>query len=351
LYSFAETYDVHFVVWFLRFAVYLSLRAKEVYHDMQRSSLFHVAAFAISTMVLYASLGCDKSPNEANSELSAQDQAAIRQAIDVDEIFNNYGIDDDGDQEVEYSTDGLGKVAEQIDAKRWGRRGRLKRENIEIERTGETTATATVYSSFNGQFYILAKDQSNPNQAGELYKKEMQNTIVRKVNLVKVRDTGNDRLDWRIEQVSGGVMSSPNPTINISNFTIEFPDGAELSLDDPLAYFWNRQDGLPAFAPRDTVKLYVALANSNEFPPEPGETVTLRHGMDHYSHRSRKMFNDNGEYPDAVASDGIYSGFFVAGRRPGLHHGAADAIDNGTIYDDSAPYDALLWSLPYRVKY
>jgi hypothetical protein len=308
-------------------------------------------AGAVSLLLLWSATGCDKSPNEPKFELSAQDRAAIRQAIEADELFNNNGIDDNGAQDAEYSNDGLGKVAEQIDTRRWGRLGVLKIEEVEIEATSDTTATATVYASFNGYFVIAAKDTSKPNQIGALYKKEMKNTIVHKVKLVKVRDTGHNRLDWRIVQVSGGVMSSPNTTLQISNFTIEFPDGNKLSINEPLEYFWNRQEGLPALAPRDTVKLYVSLTNSNNFPPEPGETIMLRYGMNRHSHCARKMFHDDGQYPDAVAGDGIYSGFWIVGFRLGLHHGAVDAIDNGTIYDDSAPYNALVWALPYRVRF
>jgi hypothetical protein len=320
---------------------------------MKRNHVGSLMPLFISLMAMWVSTGCDKSPspNEATNELSAKDQAAIRQVIEADEIFNNQGIDDEGAQDVEYSFDGLGKVAAQIDTKRWGRLGRLKLEKVEIESTSDTTATATVYSSFNGQFIVLAKDPSNPNQIGALYRKDMQNDLIRKANLLKVRDTSNDRKDWRIVQVSGGVMSSPNSTISISNFTIEFPDGSKLSIDNPLAYFWNRHEGLPSLAPRDTVKLYVSLTNSNNFPPEPGETVMLRYSMNHLLHRSRKLFNDAGQYPDVVAGDGIYSGYWIVGRRAGLHHGAVDVIDNGTLFDDSAAYDALMWSLPYKVRF
>jgi hypothetical protein len=319
---------------------------------MKRIISLNRGILTVSALALWISTGCDKSPNAPTNELPAQDQAAIRQVIETDEIFSNRGIDDEGDQNVEYSTDGgFGKVATPIDTKRWGRRGYLKFEKVDIESTSDTTATATVYLSFNGYFVIVARDTSKPHQVGAIYKKDMQNTLVHKVKLLKVRNTGIDRFDWRIVQVSGGVMSSPNPTITISNFTIEFPDGSKLSIDDPLAHFWNRHEGLPTVAPRDTVKLYVTLTNTNTYPPEPGETVLLRHGMNHQSHRSRRLFHDDGQYPDAVAGDGIYSGYWIGGKRSGLHHGAVDVIDNGTIYDDSAPYDAVLWSLPYKVKF
>ncbi|MDZ7291335.1 MAG: hypothetical protein ONB44_18135 [candidate division KSB1 bacterium] len=328
---------------------------------MKRSMLFGLKALAVAILGVWMVTGCDQSssPNAPRYELSAQDQAAIRRVIASDELFNNTGIDDDGAQNVEYSTDGpeaLGKVAEQIDTKRWGRFGRLKFEKVEIEATSDTTATATVTYSLDGYFIIIARDTTKPNLIGAIYKKDMKNTLVHKAKLVKVDSTGNDRKDWRIVQVSGGVMSSPNPTIQITNFTIQFPDGSKLSIDDPLQYFWNRQQkrnrgDLPALAPRDTVKMYVTLTNSNNFPPEPGETVLMRYGMNHQFHRSRKLFRDDGIYPDAVAGDGVYSGYWIVSKRSGHHHGAVDVIDNGTIYDDSAPYDAVVWTLPYHVKF
>lgn len=300
--------------------------------------------------VLLAATGCSKNPQAPDQLGSSADRAAIQQTIQGDDLFNSQGFDDEGAQAPTYDN-GMPKTAEAIEPIKYGRRGMLRLETVDIEFTTDTTAIATVVHSLNGRFFILAENNTDPNAVGTLYSKEMENTILRKAKLVKVRNTGNERHDWRVTEVSGCVASSPGTTISISEMTLKYPDGSTLTVTDPLSYFMSRETGLPEFDPGDSAKVFVKLSNTNEFPPLPGETVLLRHAMDHRFHRARKPFNDEGIYPDEVAGDGIYSGAYRIGPRRGLHHGGIDTIDNGTIYDNVAPYNTLVWSLPYLVRF
>lgn len=308
-----------------------------------------VAAFLMMT-------ACSKNPESPSSQEqfgSVADRAAIEASIQQDNLFNTQGLDDDGEQTPDYDNE-VSKVAEQINTIKFGRRAPYKLESVDVVFDSDTTATATITHSLNGKFFILAKDTSDSNVVGTLYSKDMQNIILRKAKLRKVRDTGNDRRDWRVIAVSGAVASSPNPTITITELKYENSDGATLTITDPLSYFMTRETGLPEFSRGDSVKIFVKLTNTNEFPPASGETALLRYGMDHKFHRARKRLNDEGIYPDAVAGDGTYSGLYRIhqprwGHR--LHHAGVDIIDNGTIYDDVAPYDAVAWSLPYMVRF
>lgn len=303
---------------------------------------------------LLALAACSKNPASLSTEKfgSSVDRAAIETTIQQDDLFNSQGFDDDGEQSPDYES-GLSKVAEQIETIKFGRRAPYKLESIDVVFDSDTTATATITHSLNGKFFILAKDPTDSHVAGTLYSKDMENTILRKAKLRKVRNTGNDRRDWRVIAVSGAVASSPNPTITISELSFVYEDGSALTITDPLSYFMSRETGLPEFRRGDSVKVFVKLTNTNEFPPAPGETALLRYGMDHQFHRARKRLNDEGIYPDAVAGDGTYSGLYRV-HHPlwahRLHHAGVDIIDNGTIYDNAAPYDAVVWSLPYLVK-
>jgi len=315
-----------------------------------------IKSLGLPVTALLVITACSKNPESPSSQEqfgSAADRAAIEASIQQDDLFNSQGLDDDGEQSPDYDS-GVSKVAEQINTIKFGRRAPYKFESVEVVFDSDTTATATITHSLNGKFFILAKDTSDSNVVGTLFSKDMQNTILRKAKLRKVRDTGNDRRDWRVIAVSGAVASSPNPTITISELTVENSDGTTLTITDPLSYFMTRETGLPEFSRGDSVKVFVKLTNTNEFPPAPGETALLRYGMDHQFHRARKRLNDEGIYPDAVAGDGTYSGLYRIhhprwGHR--LHHAGVDIIDNGTIYDDVAPYDAVAWSLPYMVKF
>jgi hypothetical protein len=292
--------------------------------------------------------GCSNNP--AEPDLNA-DREAIKKVIESDtEMFGVTGFDDNGAQPPSYDTD-FSKITDYIEPLRFGRRGRPRLENVEVEFTSDTTAVVTVTHSFDGNFFILAKDTSDENAVATLYKKEMKNLIYRKVKFKKVRDTGFDRLDWRITYVSMADGGSPETTLDLQKLVIDLPGTEDdIVVEDPLEYFFNRREGLPMLSPGDTVKVFVTVSNTNNFPPEPGETVLLRYKMDHRILRARRKFNDSGEYPDEVAGDGTYSGYWVIGHRRGVFHAAVDIFDNGTLYDDAAPYNSVFWAMPYRVR-
>lgn len=297
--------------------------------------------------------GCGNNPADSNQQ--NPEIALIKQVIQQDqEMFDVSGFDDDGAQDPSYDSDGLGKPTDPTIPLKYGRRGHFELDSIQVVLDTDTTATATIVHSLNGEFIILALDTTDTSFTIKKIKKPMTNTITRKAKLVKVDTTGDPIRDWKITKVSLAVARSDDPTITIQEMRIDLPNTEEdLVITDPLEVFLDRHVGLPTLSRGDTIKAYVTLTNSNDFPPEPGTTVTLRHRV-HFFHRARKAFNDEGEYPDKVAGDGIFSAAFVVGSRFstrfGLHHVGVDIIDNGTIYDDSAPYNSVIWAAPYMVR-
>jgi len=317
---------------------------------MKCSVVDHLKSLALPLALLLAASGCSNNDPQSSQQFgSSADRAAIEKVVQDDEVFDTQSINDDGPQLRSYE-DGLPKTTEQIDAVRFGRLGRYKLESVDVEFTTDTTAIATIVHSLNGKFLILATNATDPNAIGTLYSKDMTNTIVRKAKLRKVRNTGVDRRDWRVVAVSGAVASSPTTTLTINELTIQTSDTSKLTVTDPLAYFFSR-DSLREYHRGDSVKVFLKLTNTNDFPPPPGETVLVRHGMDHHFHRTRTPLHDDGLYPDVAAGDGIYSGAFRLGFRHGVFHGGVDIIDNGTIYDDVAPYNSVVWALPYFVRF
>ena len=308
-----------------------------------------------SIMLIFMLASCSSNPS--NSENSYSDQIPlIMQAISQDaDIFDVSGMDDNGVQSPAGEENQLAKTNGSLDVIRFGRFGHFALDTVLVEFETDSTATATVFHTLNGEFKILAKDTSGGGQGATIISKKMTNSIVRKVKLVKKKnasaenDSANVRSNWKITQVSLAVGSSENPTVAIEQLRISAPGlNGDLIVTDPLATFLDRKSGIPAFSRNDTIKVYATISNTNNFPPEPGETVLLRHKMHRFSARSRKTLRDDGVYPDEVAGDGVFSGFFVKQNLFGVRHSALDVIDNGAIYDDSAPYNSVFWALPYR---
>ncbi len=81
---------------------------------------------------------------------------------------------------------------------------------------------------------------------------------------------------------------------------------------------------------------------------QPGEPVTLTVNTGNasdivlfYGHDSRRRFANNG--------GGSFSFEFTAGQFPGLRNMGVDALSNGTLFDDTAAYDANAWLLAFAV--
>jgi len=298
---------------------------------------------------------CSNNPTSSDSAFSEEIPQILAVISDDADLFDLSGLEDNDVASSASSETQLAKAGEFVDAIKFGRLGRFERDTVMVDFDTDTTATATIFHTLNGEFLILAKDPSGSSNGFKRLTKAMTNRIVRKVKLVKRAsafadgDSSESRRSWRITHVSLAVGSSESPTVGIDELRISSSALAQdLVITDPLNTFLERRHGIPAFTRHDTIKVFVTVRNSNSFLPEPGETVLLRHRMHRFSVRSRKPLNDDGDYPDAVAGDGIYSGYFVKQSLFGIRHTGLDVFDNGTIYDDAAPYNSVFWVLPYR---
>ncbi|MBC7187184.1 MAG: hypothetical protein H5U38_09140 [Calditrichaeota bacterium] len=317
---------------------------------MKRIVTFGFALLVVTLGALM--LSCSKNP--AGLADRSEDEAAIRAIVlaDVD-VFHEMGLDDGGAQPPEYEAGGLGKSSDYIEPVRYGRRGKFTLESVDIQFFGvpgepDTLAVATITKTFTGTFVVVAKDtDSTTPEAFKVYEKPVRSTVIRKAKLQRVGYSENARRNWRIVEVSMSEGISEQATVSIPSMTIAAPRQEPIVVSDPLDFWLKRRDGLPCFAPGDTIKLYVAVTNSNHYPPAPGTTVLVHFGVDRWLQRARRPLNDEGIYPDLVAGDGVFSGCWVAKHEQGLRHMVIDAIDHGTIYDDVAPYNSVCWGLVY----
>ena len=318
---------------------------------MRRNRWF--TGIAILGLLLLITVGCSKNPAESSdNELENSLKAVVEENADY---FTADGLNDDGAQPINYSTDGLLKPLMPIDPIRFGRKGRFQLESLNITRNEDGLLEAVVVHSFNGRFFVLAVDSLNPNAVGTLYEKDMKNTITRRaifrrMGRSKQGRTKHHRMNWKLKCISGSELVSEQTSIMIDQVKIMATNDSSWTITDPLNFSMNIDD-IPTFQPGDSVKVYVTLQNRNVYSEKPGEIVLLRYRNNRGMHRARKAFHDDGVYPDETAGDGIYSGMWAIGHRRGVFHAFVDVIDNGTLYDDTAPYDSRAWGIPYRVHF
>ncbi len=297
----------------------------------------------IGFLIMGMFAGCSKDP--ASIEIYSDDEA-IRQLVEENmDYITSAGLDDNGAQPMSYvQGDGLGKLTADITPIKFGRKGRFVRESIVIEYTDDL-AIATIEFSFDGNFFVVAEDLTNPEAYGTLYKKEMKNSVTRRAIFKRVANTDRPKKNWRMKRVSGSLTVSPDTQLQFKEIIIKTTD-QDYSFTDPLA-FVHDLELIPRFVPGETVQVFVQVTSLYGAKPD---TVVLRYRNNQGMIRARKSFRDDGQAPDQTAGDGIYSGEWQVGQRRGIFHAFADAFDEGTINDSTAPYNALVWGFTYFVK-
>ncbi len=313
---------------------------------MKRSRI--IQALAIVSIFLVMAVGCSKNPAElSDNQLEDGLKTIVEDNMDY---FTTDGLNDGGAQPVSYSTGGFLKPEALIVPIKFGRKGSFTLENLNVTKNENRLLEAVVAHSFDGNFFIVAKDTANPTSVGTLYKKEMKNTVARRALFKQIAHTKNRRKNWKLHGISGSELVSENCTITIDQVKIIASNSQSWTITNPMDFFTTIAE-IPTFQPKDSIKVYVTLQNTNDFPEKPGSTVLLRYRNDRGMHRARKAFHDDGVYPDEAAGDGIYSGMWIIGHRRGVFHAFVDVIDNGTLYDDTAPYNSRAWGIPYAVHF
>ena len=299
------------------------------------------SGIGIGFLIMGMFAGCSKNP--ASIDVNSDD-VAIQQLIEENmDYITSAGLDDNGAQPMSYVQDGLGKLTAAITPIKFGRKGRFVKQSVDIEYVDDL-AIATIEFSFDGNFFVVAQDLTNPDAYGTLYKKEMKNSVTRRAIFKRVANTDRPKKNWRMKRVSGSLTVSPDTQLEFEKITITTTD-QEYSFSNPLSFVQDLEL-IPRFVPGDTVQVFVQLSLTSSRP----DTVVLRYRNNQGMIRARKSFRDDGQGADAEANDGIYSGEWQVGQRRGIYHAFADAFDEGTIKDSTAPYNALVWGFTYIVK-
>jgi hypothetical protein len=287
-------------------------------------------------LILFAAGCANNDDNESVTDQEALSQL-MRNDLDLEQADAFSGDDDLG---------GGGPLDEPINPVHWGRLGRRMPVSINVEIVGDSFATITRTSSFNGLFKGV--DEVN-DSTHTLYDKAMYNTIVRKAHAIRIDRTRDPRRNWRITEVTPAVLMSadPNPhTIDPTHVQVYRATGSgqELVVDitDPLNTYFNREN-LPTVGPDQEVTVFATASTTNP------AVAFLHPHVFRLGRLSRLPLHDDGVAPDEVANDGTYSGSYVTAPRIGVYLSGVDFLDYETLYDSAAPYDAGAWAIPYRV--
>ena len=192
-----------------------------------------------------------------------------------------------------------------------------------------TTAIVTAHRFMLGTFNILVGDEVTEGSPPEAHviRKRLADHAVRRLLLkrVPVTDATSNRRPWRIVATSGVKITSRGAVTRIESLRIQ-SGPLDTTITDPLAFF--RLRAMIKLDPLADVTLTATTLRSDD--------VLLLHQRDH-----RVRFQNNG--------DNTYSVTFRVPDRTGLHHVGVNALSNGTLFDDVAPYDSQSWIEPYIV--
>ena len=190
-----------------------------------------------------------------------------------------------------------------------------------------TTAVVTVHKLITGSFNILVGDQvpeGSPPQS-HVIQKPLADHGVRRLLLKRVPVPESDRRAWRVVATSGVKITSRDARTRIESLRLQSA-GLDTIITDPLAFF--RLRSILKLDPLADVTLTVTTRRDDD--------VVLLYLRDH-----RVRFVNGG--------GNSYSATFRVPDRTGLLHVGVNALSNGTLFDDAAPYDSQAWIEPYLV--
>jgi hypothetical protein len=199
-----------------------------------------------------------------------------------------------------------------------------------------TTAIVTVHKHLYGTFNIVAgtRNETGVRDTSLLrVSKRLHDHWVRRLLLKRVPPPPTDvatinrpRPRWRIAASSGVEITSVPATTNIRAMRIQTAS-QDTTIADPLAFYRLRR--VMKFEPGEEVRITVATGRNDDV------VVLVRAGL-------RSKFVNNG--------DNTYSLAWHAPLREGLHHVGVNALSNGTLFDDTLPYDSKAWIVPCVVS-
>jgi hypothetical protein len=293
--------------------------------------------------------GCSKSPGTPLAPTSgapggsgtsgtANDQVEISQTMASEPQL----IDDGQFQSTDLSRiDGIAGAAAAINPLYFFRnitsiQSRVEFAFSDTDSTGRpTTALVTVHRLLQGTFDIATgpRIEATVRDTARLafIKKPLADNWERHILLKRalappITFASNlERPRWRIAGTSGVEVTSRGATTKIVQLEIK-TSTRDTVITDPLALF--RLRAVMKFDPAEQVTLIATTQRNDDV------VVLVRAGL-------RTRFTSNG--------DNTYTLVWHTPQWGGLFHVGVNALSNGTLFDDQAPYDSQAWIVPCLV--
>jgi hypothetical protein len=302
-----------------------------------------LAAAAMAAMVLMAGCMSDSSSNPVGPRNS--NSAAVRQLLLSNPQLTSFNPwNDDAVVKGQDVDTVLSPVS-------WARIGTLSDVNTDVQFQGDSLATITLTSTFDGKFEVVNSDKVPADSRKVI--KPMFNTIVRKMHAVRPisLDAPDPSRQWRVTEVTPFVMmssdQSPN-TVMPTHTRVYARSNGDLTLiadiGDPLNTYF-KLDSLPSLAAGQDLVVMVTSSLGGATPV----VAALHPRTDAVKLAARTPMNDAGALPDQTPRDGVYSGVGTAPDQVGEYVATVDLIRVSTIFDSDGPYDSGAWGIPYRV--
>jgi hypothetical protein len=294
------------------------------------------------TLLIALLTGCAKQGTPTDPQASgttSADEAAVAATLAAEPVYVDDEVSESADQtRIESTTSASGQagVAAAIRPITFWRNIRSVERRFEFafadsDSTGRpTTAVVTVHRLMRGTFNILVGDEvpEGSPPAGHVIQKPLADHAVRRVLLKRVR-TADAELDrrrgWRVVATSGVKITSRDAQTRIESLRVQ-SGPLDTTITNPLEFF--RLRAMLKLDPLADVTLTATTLRSDD-------VVLL------YMRDRRARFQNNG--------DNTYTITVRVPDRTGLHHVGVNALSNGTLFDDQAPYDSQTWIEPYLV--
>jgi hypothetical protein len=287
----------------------------------------HLRSSHLALLVgMVALQGCfDSSPNSASDDVAVEEEA-IQSVI----------FEDEGEltsTDVLFYQDETADLARApINTVRWRRQLQNLDRSVSIEiheLSGENpTANVAIETDATGLLHLLVTDGDMMRRVA----KDFGDTGLRSLLFEKSRVAANidDRRfhrGWKLVALSGMAIESPGTTRAIRTARLQSGD-----VDRTYSNVADlvRVDSIATLEPATMVTVTVDTGDATD------------HVFLHRRHmRSRIEFVNNG--------GGVFTASFETDPHQGPRHIAIDVLSEGTLYDDVAPYDNVVWGIPYRV--
>jgi hypothetical protein len=295
----------------------------------------------------------DASSADLNQIAQIQSQALADPFVASDEAtFSDLSL-----QPTDYGS--LGMVETPVTPLRWARfiTGVTRTVTTTIL-PGDTTAVAHVEKTITGTFKIKGTEGTIDTIISKPFTDvAVRNLLMKKVSLL-------DTAIWRpagTSLVDGQTTPPPaNNQISITQVQVFAPNDT-ITITDPTTYYlrynwmpfhgFDFRDGerrdCPGFRGGDKVIIQVTVVSASA----DTDLVALRYGFgfglaigrrQHMTMLSQTNNTDN-------TYTRVYQATWYAHFFTGLFNVGVDAVTRGTLYDDTLPYSASWWGIPYRV--